>query len=287
MPQHPRSDRTSTAAYLTVLAVAALACPGTARGQGSRFFPDVPSFEYPAAAPRATAFVGRILSVQEGDTRFGTGKQAEAGVGESFPVIALRRGPRPITLGFGVETYGRFNLDDSRSSLISTDWVVGIDLTADLGRWRATLRIYHESSHLGDEYAERFDATRLDWTREVLEAWVRYTTGPWSFIGAGTWVLVDEPPLGRPGAMLAVDYVGSRFSILGAPARPVAAVHFEGAAATDWRIGSSGRLGIEFPNASDSHALGLSFIAYDGRSTQRQFFQAETAYLGGELRFDF
>ncbi len=288
MTTSPRSDRSRVVGRCLRLALAGmLFLPTMLRGQGSRFFPDVPSFEYPAAAPRATAFVGRFVSVTEADNAFGTGKEAEAGVGESFPVIALRRGPVPITLGFGVEAYGRFRLDDSKSSLISTDWVVGIDVTGDFGPWRTTLRVYHESSHLGDEYAGRFDATRLDWTREVLEAWVRYTTGPWSFIGAGTWVLIDELSLDRPGAMLAVDYVGSQFSILGAPTRPVVAVHFEGVAATDWRIGSSARLGIEFPNATGNHALGLSLVAHDGPTTQRQFFRSDNGYVGGEIRFDF
>ncbi|NNG16935.1 MAG: DUF1207 domain-containing protein [Gemmatimonadales bacterium] len=265
----------------------ALLAPAVGQAQGSRFFPDVPSFEYPAAAPRATAFVGRVVSIQEADNGFGEGTEAEAGVGETFSLIALRRGNVPITLGFGVEAYARFSLSDSKSSLISTDWVVGIDVGMDFGRWRTTLRVYHESSHLGDEYAGRFNVSRLDWTREVLEAWVRYTTGPWSFIGSGSMVLVDELDLERPGAMLAVDYRGGRFSLLGERVQPVAGLHFETMAATDWRINTSARLGVEFSGASGTPAFGLSLIAHEGLSTQRQFFRSENGYLGMEIRFDF
>jgi hypothetical protein len=265
-----------------------LLAPAVGQAQGGRFFPDVPSFEYPAAAPRATAFVGRIFAVQNADNGFGKGKEAEAGVGETFSLLALRRGDVPITLGFGVEAYARFSLDDPKSSLISTDWVVGIDIGADFGPWRTTLRVYHESSHLGDEYVQRFNASRLDWTREVLEAWIRYSTGPWSFIGSGSWVLIDELGLDRPGAMLAVDYHGGRFTLLGEPAQPVAAIHFEGMAATDWRINTSARLGIVFPaGASGKPSFGLSLIAHEGLSTQRQFFRSENGYIGMEIRFDF
>ena len=208
-------------------------------------------------------------------------------MGETFSFIALRRGNVPITLGFGVEVYARFSLDDPKSSLISTDWVVGIDVGVDFGRWRTTLRVYHESSHLGDEYVQRFDVSRLDWTREVLEGWIRYSTGPWSFIGSGSWVLIDELDLERPGAMLAVDYHGGRFGLLGERVQPVAGVHFESMAATDWRINTSARLGIVFGGASGKPSFGLSLIAHEGLSTQRQFFRSENGYLGMEIRFDF
>ena len=89
-------------------------------------------------------------------------------LGENFPLVALKRGPRPIVLGIGSQVYGRFSLDDSKSALISNDWVAGLNTTAGLGPWALTLQLYHESSHLGDEYADHFGAGRLDWTREVV-----------------------------------------------------------------------------------------------------------------------
>ncbi len=257
-----------------------------AEAQGSRVFPDVPSFEYPSAAPRATAFVGRVLSVLEADNAFGTGAEAEAGVGEDFPVLALKRGARPITLGFGVEAYARFSLDDPKSSLISTDWVVGLNVNGDFGAWRTTLRLYHESSHLGDEYAQAFGATRVDWSRGVLEGWVRYTTGQWSFLGNVSYALLDQLNLSRGGAAIGVDFQGSTLSVLGAPARPVLGIYSQGLAATSWRISTSARAGIAFPGGA-GRSVSLSLVAHEGLSTQRQFFRRESSYLGFELRFDF
>ena len=72
-----------------------------------------------------------------------------------------------MSLGFGTQVYGRFSLQDPKSALISNDWVVGLNTTASLGAWTLTGEVYHESSHLGDEYGDRFDVDRLDWTREV------------------------------------------------------------------------------------------------------------------------
>src|SRR3954467_11305245 len=133
-----------------VLLCAGLLGNGPAAAQ-DRFFPAVRSFELPGASPRVHGFVARVLSVERGDSRFGKESEGEVVLGENFPVIALKRGVRPIILGIGSQVYGRFSLTDKKSALISNDWVAGLNTTALLGRWALTLELYHESSHLGDE----------------------------------------------------------------------------------------------------------------------------------------
>jgi hypothetical protein len=252
-----------------------------------RIFPRVPSFELPEASPRVHGLVGRLLSARRGDSQFGREAEAEAALGENFPVLALRRGARPITLGFGSEVYGRFSLGDAKSAQISNDWVVGLNTTALLGPWELTAELYHESSHLGDEYRDRFDATRLDWTREVLAAWVSRRAGPWRFTGELSYALIDELRLARPGGALAIDFRGRPIgSPLGGILRPVAGVFVEGAAATHWRLSTSAKLGVALASATGGREIGIALIAHDGLSTQRQFFRHESRYIGAELRFD-
>ena len=262
-----------------------VAVPSAGMAQG-RLFPRVRSFELPSASPRVYGLVGRIISARKGDSEFGREAEGDVGLGENFPVIALRRGPRPISLGFGAQVYGRFSLGDSRSALISNDWVVGLNTTAELGKWSLTAEIIHESSHLGDEYRDRFDAERLDWTREVAAGWASYSTGPWKVTGGVSYVLIDELHLERPGAALGLDFRGrgsGRF--LGADIRPVGGVFVEGTAETAWRLGTSARLGVAFA-APSGREIAISAIAHDGLSTQRQFFRRESRYVGAELRFD-
>jgi hypothetical protein len=233
------------------------------------------------------ALAGRLLSVERGDSRFGSDTEGEVALGENFPLFALKGGDRPIALGFGSQVYARFSLSDSKTALISHDWVVGVNATAALGRWDMTVELYHESSHLGDEYGDRFDASRLDWTREVVGAWLTYGTGPLSVTGNLSYVLIDELDLDRPGAALAADYEGRPFgSFLGGRVRPVGGVFFEGTAATNWRISSSAKLGVAVAGGAGGREVGIAVIAHDGLSTQRQFFRRESRYIGAELRFD-
>ena len=271
---------------LALMTVTGLPRPLPAQDPG--FLPDLPAWEYPLASPRVNALVGRILQTDEADNLFGTGTEAEVVAGEDFPVVRLAGGGggNPVTLGLGFQVYGRFSLDDPKSSLISSDWLVSLNVQKRWVRWDLTLQLYHESSHLGDEYLEKFGQPRLDWTREVAAVWVGRTLGPFRLVGSGSYVLSDGLGLDPLGASLAGDFQGFAFRLGSIPARVVAGVYAEGYEATDWRISTTARAGIALSGGKGGRELSLSLVAHDGLSTQRQFFRAESRYLGLEIRFD-
>ncbi len=251
----------------------------------NRIFPSVPSFERPEASPRVHGLAARVISAQRGDSRFGKEAEAEVALGENFPVLALRRGDRPITLGFGSQVYARFSLTDAKSALISNDWVVGLNSTGIFGPWAFTVEAYHESSHLGDEYEDRFDAKRLDWTREVLAAWASYASGSWRIMGSASYALRDELRLERPGGSFGLDFRPPRRNGRGAM-RPVGGVYLDANAATSWRVSGSFKAGVVLQATPGGREIGFALIAHDGLSTQRQFFREQSRYLGLEVRFD-
>ena len=151
-----------------------------------------------------------------------------------------------MTLGFGTQVYGRFSLGDRKSALISNDWVVGLNTTAVLGAWRLTGEVYHESSHLGDEYGDRFGASRLDWTREVVAAWLTYGTGPLRVTGNLSYVL-DRRAGSRPPRRGAGGSTGEGRpfgSFLGGRCGRSAVSSSKATAATSWRVSSSAKLGV-------------------------------------------
>ncbi len=97
---------------LVGLGVTVLLCP-TRAGAQERLFPAVKSFELPEASPRAYGLAARVLSVRRGESRFGAEQEGEVILGENFPLVALKGGPRSIVLGFGSQAYVRFSLVDS------------------------------------------------------------------------------------------------------------------------------------------------------------------------------
>ena len=251
-----------------------------------RLFPAVRSFELPEASPRVYGVVGRLLSTRRGESSFGEEREAEAVIGENLPLIAIKRGTRPIVLGLGTQVYGRFSLSDSKTALISVDWVAGLNTTAMLGKMAVTMQLYHESSHLGDEYGDRFQAERLDWSREVVAGWITYAAGQWKVTGGASYVLYDGLSLPRAGAAIGLDWGAGRHRFLTRPFEPVLGLYTEGSAATDWRLSTSAKLGVAVRGKGGARSVGLAVIAHDGLSTQRQFFRRESRYLGLEGRFD-
>lgn len=257
----------------------------TRAGAQERLFPAVKSFELPEASPRAYGLVARVLSLRRGDSRFGAEQEGEVILGENVPLVALKRGPRPIVLGLGSQAYGRFSLEDSKSALISLDFVVQLNTTALLGPWALTLQLHHESSHLGDEYADHFGVGRLDWSREVLAGWASYSSGDWRFIGGASHVLYDGLGLPRPAAAFGIDFRGQRLGARRRAVAPVIGFYTEANAATNWRLSQSAKLGLAFAGQTGPR-LGVAFIAHDGLSTQRQFYRNESRYIGLELKID-
>ena len=269
------------------LALALLLASATSIGAQQRLFPQVPSFELPEASPRVHGLVGRLLSARHGDSRFGNEGEGEVALGENVPVLALRQGRRPITLGFGSQVYARFSLSDPKSALISNDWVVGFNGTATIETWAFTLELYHESSHLGDEYEDRFNVTRLDWTREVAVGWASRAAGPWRFTGGLSYTLRDGLNLQRPGTSLGVDYRSrAAGTLLGTRVRPVLGLFLDANAATAWRVSTSAKAGVTLETGPGGKEIGFALIGHSGLSTQRQFFREESRYFGLEIRVD-
>jgi hypothetical protein len=248
-------------------------------------FPPLRSFELPEASPRVYGIVGRFISASRGDSRFGQEQEGEVVLGENFPLVRLKGGRQPIVLGLGSQVYGRFSLTDSKSALISTDWVVGINTTAVLNAWALTLEVYHESSHLGDEYGDRFPADRLDWTREVLTGWASYAAGVWRFTAGASYVIDDQLDLPAPAGSFGIDYHGRSRGFLRGQVRPIAGLFTEASAATNWRVSTSAKVGLAFATG-ENHDISLGLIGHDGLSTQRQFFRQDSQYIGIEIRFD-
>jgi hypothetical protein len=267
------------------LGLTVLLCSTPALAQ-ERFFPAVRSFELPEASPRVYGVVGRVLSTRRGESRFGKEREGEVVLGENVPLVAIKRGPRPIVLGLGSQVYGRFSLADSKTALISVDWVAALNTTAQFGAFAITMQLYHESSHLGDEYEDRFQAERVDWSREVVAGWATYGAGSWRLTGGASYVLYDGLSLPKGAAALGIDVGGGRHRILARAVEPVLGLYAEATGATRWRLSNSAKLGLAFRGKEGTRRVGLAIIAHDGLSTQRQFFREESRYVGLEVRFD-
>src|SRR5687767_11327594 len=74
------------------------------------------------------------------------------GFGESFGLLGRRNGCDGWQIGILAGVFAQFNLDSSSEDLINADYVVGIPWSWRSGLISSRVRVYHQSSHLGDEF---------------------------------------------------------------------------------------------------------------------------------------
>src|SRR2546427_40994 len=98
-------------------------------------------------------------------------------------------------LAIAAGVFSQFTMQSATTDLINTDYLVGLPLTYRHGSWSTRLRLYHQSSHLGDEYLLHTNAQRVDLTFEAAELLVSKEIAQWRVDGGGGG-LVRPPPAG-------------------------------------------------------------------------------------------
>lgn len=205
------------------------------------------------------------------------------GIGDSFGII--RWGGPAAGDGFQLSLVGsvfaQFDLETESFDLINADYIIGVPLTFRLGGFSSRLRLYHQSSHLGDEFVLRDEPERVNLAFESLELILSQELGALRFYGGGEYLFNREP-----------EDLESRVAHLGAEARVgnarsvglVAAVDVKSTEEQSWKPAWSARTGIEVGWGRDpAHPPRMWRILaefYDGPSPYGQFYRDDVRYYG-------
>ena len=241
-----------------------------------------------------------FVSYLRGDRRSVARSLASVGIADQFPMLRLAA----TTPGDGVQlslagsVFAQFDLGSSSYDLLNADYVIGLPVTVRRGRWSARLRLYHQSSHLGDEFLLRGDSTQQRPRRENLsfesaEGLLSVDVGAWRVYGGGEYLVNREPAtLGRGIAHGGVELRPAGAVPFGnaGSVRLIAAVDAKAVDEQDWRVGWSARAGIEVgrPGESgDRRARRWSLLGefYDGPSPYGQFYQSAVRLAGIGFHF--
>ena len=222
-----------------------------------------------------------------------TSQVASVGLGED---IGLVRGPHhqwQLSVAAGV--FSQFNEETPSNDLINTDFIIGFPLTYRRNAFSARARLYHQSSHLGDEFILHNNPTRVNLSFEALEL-----LGSWDFAslrayGGGEYIVRHEPADLKPGLLHAgLEYrgpaTGVRLGRLG-EGRVIAALDAKSSQERAWQTGWSARAGIEFappPSATTPESrrrLSVQLQAYSGPAAYGQFYLENVKSVGLGLHF--
>jgi len=211
------------------------------------------------------------------------------GLGDTFGLLRWG-GP---SQGEGVQLdvmgsiFAQFDLGTESNDLINADYIVGVPLTFRRSGFSTRVRLYHQSSHLGDEYLLRGEAIeRENLSFESVDFLLSQEMGPLRVYAGGERVFRREPDtvaakLFHGGAELRTGRAG--------PFQMVGGVDLKTTEQHDWSTAISGRVGLEWVRSGPSDHPGrlvtLMLEMYQGPSPYGQFFQDDISYVGVGLHF--
>lgn len=225
-------------------------------------------------------------SVQDYGGDNGLGTVASVSVGDEFSLYQAPLGEGAWGLGIQAAVFALFDLEAESKDLINADYWVGIPLSWRQGPNSAILRLYHQSSHLGDEYLLRsagnrrsrinlsYEVVDLKLSRDLFDRVLR--------VYGGGGMLFDQEPSDIDPALLQWGLeVRPPWSFADGLLRPVAAADFQSAEESRWRIDSSVRAGLELVStAQRDYVVQLMLEYYRGRNPNGQFFLNEVEFYG-------
>jgi Protein of unknown function (DUF1207) len=282
-------------------------------GQQAPTRPAVTGPEAPAAAaaePAAEGFLptGHLFRALIADPRWprfsvsyryyintpGSNNAAAVSFGETIPLYRDHIGEKgkwgQWETGVQGGTFSIFDLDSQSFDLINTDFFVAGFVGYRFGDFSALARIFHQSSHLGDELLLRETRpNRVNLSYEGLDAKLSYDLplGLRAYGGGGYLTDVDPSNLGRGLAQAGAEF-RSPWALWQGRLRPVAGIDLQFREENSWQTDLSLRAGLQFEHVSVlGRNLQILVEYFKGPSFDGQFFKQSVEYLGIGAQFNF
>lgn len=209
-----------------------------------------------------------------------------ANFGES---IALVRGPAfwdgHWEAGLQAGVFSIFDLASDSNDLVNADYWVGIPLTYRHGGFATMVRIFHQSSHLGDEYLLRGPTSRVNLSYEGFDLKFSQDLSDTLRIYAGAGYLFHREPSDlEPWSTQAGLELTSPWTIFSDSLRPLAAVDIQDHQESDWEPDVSVKAGVQWESLSVvDRKLSLMLEYYNGRNPNGQFYDRGIEFVGLSL----
>ncbi len=215
---------------------------------------------------------------------------APVGFGETFGLYRLVGAREGDGLQFSVEgaLFAQFNLSTPSYDLVNADYTIGIPVTYRHGDNSLRFRIYHQSSHLGDELLLSANPPeRVNLSYESIELLYSREWHRWRLYVGGEYLIHKEPSdLKAPSAHWGIEYRGDKPLLW--KGRPLAAVDMKSLEEHDWQVDFSVKAGLEFGHPDPGNRrLRLLAEWYKGFDPHGQFYVNEVEYWGIEVSLGF
>jgi hypothetical protein len=194
-----------------------------------------------------------------------------------------------VELGVQAGVFAVFDLEAPSMDLVNADYLVAATAAYRTGNVSAFGRLFHQSSHLGDEYLLRTRVERVNLSYEAVDLRLSYDFPLGFRLYGGGRVLFDQEPSDlKPWATQVGVEFRSPQTFWEGRIRPVAAVDVQNHQENEWRTDLSARAGIQFESLRVlGRNLQLLVQYFNGYSPNGQFYKEKIEYIGFGVHFHF
>ncbi|HET7225582.1 MAG TPA: DUF1207 domain-containing protein [Candidatus Eisenbacteria bacterium] len=259
---------------------------------GVTWFPRGDVFCFLLADPKTDGSFASYLHASQA-SEIGT-DLASVGLGDRLAFVRWN-GP---SLGEGVQfgvagnVYAQFDLQAPSHDLVNADYVIGLPLTFRRGPVSGRVRVYHQSSHLGDEFVLHSTVPRENLSFESVEGLLSAEWRPLRIYGGYEDLFAREPEaLVSRVVHGGIELRQSTSSVPGGHldrVRVVAGADVKTAKALNWALAWSARAGFEVGQSpGEEHRTrrwSLLGEYYRGPSPYGQFYHLHVEWWGAGLQ---
>jgi hypothetical protein len=246
----------------------------------SRWFPSHDYMPTLLGAPRDPVNVAKLVVNIESPNAYDPGLETEVGFGINLPVLLLAGDDLRNGLAVGVQggVFGRFSLHSNERDLIGTDWLITVPFVLHRGDHWFELEYFHMSSHLGDEYSQRFDLEGINYSRDAVRglAYIRVISIVGAYGGGGWAYNVHPDEDDRWTAQFGAEFVERTSDKF---VSPYGAVDMQLEQETDWDPRVNVQIGALFPRLIPGREARIAAEFLTGPSPQGQFAHVTTTHL--------
>ena len=213
--------------------------------------------------------------------------------GETIPFYRANIGRSIVQWETGIQAavFSDFNLGASSKDLINTDFIASAYSSMRAKNASAFARIYHQSSHLGDEFLLRSQTSleRVNLSYEGIDLKLSYEL-PYGVrvYGGGGGIFHKEPSTIKPWSVQYGMEFRSPWRIESAAMRPIMAVDVKNHEQNNWNADISARAGVQFDNFQTFNRKFQVLAEYfNGNSPTGQFFREKVEYIGLGLHYHY
>jgi hypothetical protein len=269
----PSWRRAAEAALLGLL----LALPASASAENFVLFPESEQvFRQLIGDPRHIGVGASYYRLNGQDT-------ADAALGHSWGLAQWENGGGAVEWQTNLEAmaYSRFIVGGGINQFETVDFLVNLPLAVRRGMWSGRALLYHQSSHLGDDFIRRTGQQGFRYSVEGLQTQVSLEPFYWLRVyGGGNYRLHTIPSPARWSAqygfeLTSRDFDGKRRY----PRRFFIAQDFQNREDVGYNLNSNTEIGVIFGAKGVKRVMRVFAGYFQGHSPYGQFFSRKEHYL--------